>query len=208
MFGQVLDWQMISRLVVLNWRLLMTSFSTGVGSVAEAATRGMSLHSVIMCRSPISENSFRKLAQILMQCASSKTMLISHSTNFFLCNSHLKTLTNCSGLKMTTWYLKLSIAYNRWVGLFLLRFVRLNCKKILWCGCVHPNKDCFHSCLSTFCFPRRLSGVITTWMWPAGQKRSGIQKVSVFSIPVPAIIMTSWSCFKTASTTLACQRHG
>ena len=56
-----------------------------------------------------------------------------------------------------------------------------------------------------FCFPRTLRGVIIIWMWPAGKKRSGIQKVSVFLMPMPAMIMTSWSCFNTASTALACQ---
>ena len=199
----------------LNRRLSMTSFSTGVGRVAEATMRGMSLHRTFMHRSPISENSFRKLAQILLQCPLSKTMLISRSTNFFLCNSRSKplpVLTNCSGLKITTWYLKLSIAYDRWEGsMFFKICAGWLTRKFSDVAVSAPMNIAFipiFSNNSTFCFPSRLSGVITTWMWPAGQKRRGIQKVSVLPIPVPAIIMTSQSRFKIASTTLACQRHG
>ena len=61
----------------------MISFSTRVSRVAEAATRGMSLHSMIMCRSPSSPSSFLKAAQILIQCASSNMKLISCSTKSF-----------------------------------------------------------------------------------------------------------------------------
>ena len=66
----------------------------------------------------------------------------SHSTNFFLCNSCLKLLTNCSGLKMTKlgpWNFQFLIAERIDC---LLRFMRLTYKKILWCasGRVCPKK--------------------------------------------------------------------
>ena len=59
---------------------------------------------------------------------------------------------------------------------------------------------------STFTVPRRFKGVTTIWTPPLWNKR-GIQKVRVFPEPVAAILITSRSCFRIASTTWICHRH-
>ena len=171
MFGQVLGWQIISRFFICIWRLSMISFSTRVGKVAEVATRGISLHSMIMCRSPSSLSSFLKAAQILIQCTSSNMKLISHSTKYFFCNSHSKpppVLTSGSGLNMTTWYLKCSIAYSRWKLLKRFKIFKVVLmRKFSEVTMSAPIKIAFIPTLSrksTFCFMRRLRGVMTTWM--------------------------------------------
>ena len=63
---------------------------------------------------------------------------------FFLCNSLLKPLTNCSGLKTSSWYLKLSITYRRRERLIIYE---VDLKKFSDVAVSAPQKNWPHSCL-------------------------------------------------------------
>ena len=61
--------------------------------------------------------------------------------------------------------------------------------------------------IAVFCSPRMFKGVTMIWI-PWGRKRSGIQKVKVLPMPVPAIEIISRSPCRTSSQTCTCHEQG